>query len=82
MTRILASLLAALTLTGCNFSQSASHVTAALGIDEPAVFAVTENAVSSSVEPVASSSVEPDCTPTLWRAVFTNPCTGETWTID
>lgn len=69
MTRILASLLAALTLTGCNFSESASHVTAALGVDEPAVFALTENAVSSSVEPVASSSVEPVCENYTWRGV-------------
>lgn len=33
-------------------------------------------------EPEVVEPPAPDCTPTLWRAVWTNPCTGETWTID
>jgi len=72
-------LLTMLPLAGCDFGATVSHATATLGIDEPAAFALTEYPVPSSIEPVASSSAAPDCTPTMFRAVWTNPCTGETW---
>ena len=78
-------LLAMLPLAGCNmgdFAAVTSHATATLGIDEPAAFALTEYPVPSSIEPVASRSAAPDCTPTLWRGMYTNPCTGESWPID
>jgi hypothetical protein len=40
--------------------------------DEPEVVALV-------TEPEVIVTPEPDCTPTLWRGIWTNPCTGETW---
>jgi hypothetical protein len=40
--------------------------------DEPEVVALV-------TEPEVIVVPEPDCTPTLWRGIWTNPCSGETW---
>jgi hypothetical protein len=43
--------------------------------DEPEVVALV-------TEPEVIVTQEPDCTPTRWRGVWTNPCTGETWDVE
>jgi hypothetical protein len=42
--------------------------------DEPEVVALV-------TEPEVIVVPEPDCTPTLWRGIWANPCTGETWEV-
>lgn len=40
-----------------------------------------EVALEEVTEPEVIVVPEPDCTPTRWRGVWTNPCTGETWEV-
>jgi hypothetical protein len=79
MTRLALILAAVVCLSGCKSSEINSAIDNITGDTQPVALAAIEPSSSvgvSSVEPVV------DCTPTLWRGMYTNPCTGETYPMD
>jgi hypothetical protein len=85
MIRAISLAVTVLLLCGCEAKQ-VERVQALLTGDPQALvepgFTVLAGEAEAVVVPVIEPEPVPDCTPTLWRAVWTNPCTGETWEID